>query len=57
MNLTVAFRYILFTVTSANQVVKVADLNVLVFSINSERLILREGHVREILEFEFRPEF
>lgn len=42
---------------SANQVVKVANLNVLVFSINSEWLILREGHVREILEFEFRPEF
>lgn len=41
---------------SANEVVKVTNLNVLVFSINLELFTLREGHIREILEFESNPE-
>lgn len=41
---------------SANEVVKVASLNVLAFSVNLEWLILREGHIREILELESGPE-
>lgn len=41
---------------SANEVVKVAKLNVLVFSINLEWFILRERHIREMLEFESNPE-
>lgn len=41
---------------SANEVVKVTKLNVLVFSINLEWFLLREGHIREMLEFESSPE-
>lgn len=44
---------------SANQVVKVPELNVLFLNINLECLILRQVHVREMVDsttFESSPE-